>query len=90
MRSQELLESFLSVDKGHEVSSSLVSGTFDQALLEEYERVTELNKQLRKALEEAQKKALRYQQRIAPLDTLDYNNLSPKQAFDVVWALKEE
>jgi len=46
--------------------------------------------QLKKALDEAQEQKERYKHKCAVLDAIDYDDLSPKKAFDLLWKLKEE
>lgn len=90
MRSQELLDTFVDIGVQQPSASPLVSGSFDHALLQEYERVMEANKQLKKSLDDAQKEALQWRKKVAPLQSLDFNTLSPKQAYDALWLLKDE
>lgn len=45
--------------------------------------------QLGKALEESKEQVKHYQQRLKLLDEIDYDELSPKKAFDLLWRYKE-
>lgn len=62
----------------------------DEQLLKEYERVLYENTQLKRYLDTA-KKELKIQQDLKQsLKSIDYEGLSPKQAFDFLWQLKEK
>ena len=46
-------------------------------------------KLLEKNLELSEQKSFRQDKLTEALQNLDYNSLSPKQAFDILWGLKE-
>ncbi|MGE0010246.1 MAG: DNA mismatch repair protein MutS [Candidatus Babeliales bacterium] len=46
--------------------------------------------QLRRHLQDVEEQLSYYKQRITALENLDVNNLSPKQAFDVLWDFKSK
>ena len=45
---------------------------------------------LRAQVQELQAQLAQYEQQSQALRTLDYDNLSPRQAFDLLWSLKEQ
>ncbi len=45
---------------------------------------------LEKALAAAQERNKKYEKRLAMIDSIDYDDLSPKKAFDLLWKLKED
>jgi DNA mismatch repair protein MutS len=91
MRAQELLQHLTLQDSGRTPRVQDASqASFDQILVNEYERLLQAHKELRAALEATQDQIRSYKRRLAPLEQLNYDHLSPKQAFDVVWSLKDE
>jgi hypothetical protein len=45
--------------------------------------------QLKNALAQAQRELEHTKIKLAALESIDYDNLSPKTAFDLLWKLKE-
>ncbi|CAN5181513.1 hypothetical protein BH09DEP1_BH09DEP1_2100 [soil metagenome] len=48
------------------------------------------SEQLQKQLKTVQGQLHHAQARLASLESIDYDNLSPKQAFDILWKIKSE
>lgn len=85
-RAQTLL---YTLTNGHNAQTIAKTGG-DEQLIKEYERVLYENTQLKHYLDTA-KKELKTQQAIKEsLGNIDYEGLSPKQAFDFLWQLKEK
>lgn len=47
-------------------------------------------RQMREQLQDREMQLSLYKQRLASLETVDINNLSPRQAFDMIWDLKSK
>ena len=86
-RSQEILDDLLSVDgAAHPVikSSPVVQtdSRYDQ-LAEHYQQLSERYKSVQQKLKESDELLKQFSQ-------IDYEQLSPKAAFDLLWKLKEQ
>lgn len=87
-RAEQLLAVLAAVEQRHsQALSALPMATADN-LMDNYEMLAQENKRLRDQLALAQGKVQEQQELMALLRELDYNNLSPKQAFDILWKLK--
>ena len=78
---------------GHHTCQPSSSGFMQQNLFstqnKNIETILQENKKLRLVIEQLQEKAKQQDELLALFSSVDYDNLSPKQAFDLLWKLKK-
>ena len=89
LRSQELLVQLQAHGAGREVAR-LSKSQVDDSLVDEYERTLNDNKNLRETVKKLQKQVRGNEALISQIQGVDYDNLSPKLAFDLLWQLKNQ
>lgn len=89
-RAEQILMALSDVEHKHRVAIASSQGSSDDRLVNEYERVMRERDALRAELARMQGQ-LRNQEALgAALASVDYNELSPKKAFDLLWQLKKD
>lgn len=89
-------EEILTTLKDSEVSTknALLSNLDKEVLLEngtlELDDLIAQNRALQLALEKLQKKIEMQDEKLATLETLDWDDLSPRKAFDLLWKIREK
>jgi len=84
-RSHELVRNLAVMPHYNRTNYSNKNSSLQQA----YDQLTRENKQMREKVNRLQEKAVAREEIVAVLQAVDYDNLSPKKAFDLIWRLKE-
>jgi len=96
-RAQEILQVLTTTD---EHQSEVIAGSLgkgkkgkkiggESTIDSSYEHLSQKNDQLEEALVQAKAQIEQHKRRLMLLDSFDYDELSPKKAFDLLWSLKE-
>lgn len=92
-RAQNILETLTVTEEAH--SAALARNMHDaipeahHLISEQYAALKNEYKKLKDQYECTQRELKNVQHILAPFSNIDYNNLSPKQAFDLLWDLKK-
>ncbi len=89
LRAQELLKELQEHGAGHQVAR-ISESRIDDAIITEYERSLSDNKELRQQVQALHKQLQEAQLVVGRLQEVDYEHLSPRAAFDLVWQLKSQ
>lgn len=87
-RAEEILAVLSTTQTQHAQAIPIASG--QEGLVREYERVLHERNVLRDELERMRVQLRNQEALHATLASIDYNELSPKKAFDVLWQLKKD
>jgi DNA mismatch repair protein MutS len=89
LRAQELLKELQEHGAGHQVAR-ISESRIDDAIITEYERSLSDNKELRQQVQALHKQLQEAQLVVGRLQEVDYEHLSPRAAFDLIWQLKSQ